>query len=126
MPFYTKNVIILPRQARDKHRERALKNRKSVAGFFFVRRYGKITVNGFGRINGQKMMKAFSFQGQSDMWSDPKLGTYAHTSFIYIYIRAFLNTKRLDRFFVCDDDAIMIVFDGKQFLSVFIRNFGLV
>ena len=35
--------------------------------------YGAITVNGFGRINGQKMMLNFSFKGQSDMWSDPKL-----------------------------------------------------
>jgi hypothetical protein len=72
-------------------------------------------------------MKAFSFQGQSDMWSDPKLGTYAHTSFIYIYIytRVFEH-ETAGPFFLCDDDAIMIVFDGKQFLSVFIRNFGLV
>eukprot|EP01043_Picozoa_sp_COSAG02_P033467 COSAG02_NODE_2286_length_9213_cov_149.155914_1_plen_529_part_00 len=35
--------------------------------------YGAITVNGFGRINGQKMMRNFSFQGQHDMWSNPTL-----------------------------------------------------
>lgn len=35
--------------------------------------YGPITVNGFGRINGQKMMRKFSFQGQGDMWSNSQL-----------------------------------------------------
>ena len=31
IPFYTENAIILPRQARDKHRERALKKRSGVS-----------------------------------------------------------------------------------------------
>lgn len=37
--------------------------------------YGRITVNGFGRINGRKMMEAFHFQDQEQsVWANPGAG----------------------------------------------------
>ena len=35
--------------------------------------YGKITVRGFGRVNGQRMMAGFDYRGQN-IWSNPAKG----------------------------------------------------
>jgi hypothetical protein len=36
--------------------------------------YGRITVNGFGRVNGRKMMEGFSFEKTTSVWTNPGLG----------------------------------------------------
>jgi hypothetical protein len=86
MPFYTKNAIILPRQARDKHRENSLKEM------------------GFLRLQGVDTVRGPSLSSKWTMHCQDRLGTDTRKEFSKIGTACFLHACR-DRGGRCGRDA---------------------